>query len=90
MDPLATKKEYEDYLNEIGVPDRDTRSYGGLIPDRTRKYGAWLRKNDPIAFNVGHREYSDMVDASTPRGKKAPKAKVPKARNKKSGGIRLF
>jgi hypothetical protein len=41
---------YINYLNEIGVPNNDKKSNGGRIPD-TAKYGNWLYKNDPIAFN---------------------------------------
>lgn len=50
-----SKKEYEEYLNELGIPEDDKKSNGGRIPDNA-KYGSWLRRNDPIAFNVG---YSD-------------------------------
>ena len=50
-----TKKEYEEYLNEVETPEDDLKSNGGRIPD-TSKYGTWLRKNDPIMFNVGYSE----------------------------------
>lgn len=50
-----TRKQYEKYLNEIGIPVDDLKSEGGRIPDNA-KYGRWLRKNDPIAFNVGYNE----------------------------------
>ena len=50
-------REYEDWLNELGVPDKDLESNGGRIPDGD-KYGSWLRRNDPIAFRVG---YDDWV-----------------------------
>lgn len=52
----TTKKMYEEYLNEIGIPEDDKQSNGGRIPDYCN-YGAWLRKNDPIAFNCGLYEY---------------------------------
>ena len=48
--------DYVNYLNEIGIPEEDKRSNGGRIPDHS-KYGAWLRKNDPIAFNVGYHDF---------------------------------
>jgi hypothetical protein len=51
------KRDYEEYLNDFPVPDHDAKSAGGRIPDNA-KYGTWLRKNDPIAFNVG---YSDWI-----------------------------
>jgi hypothetical protein len=50
------KSDYEEYLNEIGIPEHDKRSNGGRIPDHAH-YGAWLRKNDPIAFEVGFNEW---------------------------------
>jgi hypothetical protein len=50
------KKYYEEHLNEIGAPEDDKRSNGGRIPDYCR-YGTWLRRNDPIAFNVGFNEF---------------------------------
>lgn len=50
-----TRKEYEEYLNELGIPSHDLKSAGGRIPD-TAKYGRWLRRNDPVAFNVGYEE----------------------------------
>lgn len=51
-----TKSNYEKYLNEIGTPEDDKKSNGGRIPDRSN-YGVWVRKNDPIAFEVGFREW---------------------------------
>ena len=51
-----TQKDYEDEINELGVPLDDRRSNGGRIPDHA-KYGSWLRRNDPIAFRVGFREW---------------------------------
>jgi hypothetical protein len=53
-----TKKEYEEFLNEIGIPEDDKISNNGRIPDNV-KYGAWLRKNDPIAFYVGYYEFEN-------------------------------
>ena len=54
--PLATRKEYEKWLNELGTPKEDLKSEGGRIPD-TARYGNWLRRHDPIAFNVGYQEW---------------------------------
>ena len=50
-----TKKEYEEYLNGLCIQEDDKKSNGGRIPD-TAKYGAWLRRNDPVAFNVGYED----------------------------------
>ena len=52
----ATKNLYVDYLNEIGCPLDDLKSNGGLVPDSCN-YGNWLRKNAPIAFEVGYSEF---------------------------------
>lgn len=54
-----TKKEYEEYLNELGIPDADLQSEGGRIPDNyANRYGEWLRKHDTIAFNAGYNEWT--------------------------------
>ena len=56
--PKKTYKEFEAYLNDfISIPEDDKKSNGGRIPDHS-KYGAWMRKNDPIAFQVGFREWN--------------------------------
>lgn len=57
---IKTKKDYEELLNEIGVPSQDSKSNGGRIPDKC-KYGSWLRRNDPIAFNVGFSDYKKTI-----------------------------
>ena len=53
---MKTREDVEQYLNEIGIPEHDLKSNGGRIPD-TSDYGTWLRKNDPIAFNVACNDY---------------------------------
>lgn len=51
-----TKKQYEDYLNEVGLSLSDEKFIiGGK--KRRMNYGAALRKYDPIAFEVGYSEY---------------------------------
>ena len=50
-----TRKQYEVYLNEQGIPHDDVKSEGGRVPDNA-KYGSWLRRNDSVAFNVGYEE----------------------------------
>jgi len=44
MSNKITRKEFEEWLNEIGHPDH-------------KNWGTWLRRNDPIAFNVGFNDY---------------------------------
>ena len=53
-----TKKQYEEFLNELEIPLNDRKSNGGLIPDNC-KYGSWLRRNDTTAFQVGYREFKN-------------------------------
>jgi hypothetical protein len=53
-----TRHNYEIYLDEIGIPEHDKKSNGGRISD-SANYGAWLRRNDPIAFEVGYREWEN-------------------------------
>jgi len=52
-----TRAAYEEYLNELGIPENDKWSNGGRIPSTTVHYGTWLRSNDPIAFNVGYQDW---------------------------------
>ena len=52
-----TKKEYIEFLNELGPPDDDLKSNGGRIPDSNKEYGKWLYINDTIVFNVGFQEW---------------------------------
>ena len=55
---MKTKKEYEEWLNELGCPDDDHPDSGGRCSwDGVRNYGSWLRRNDPIAFQVGFNEW---------------------------------
>ena len=50
-----SKKSFEEYLNDLGIPCHDMKSNGGRIPDFS-KYGSWLRRNDCIAFEIAFRE----------------------------------
>ena len=56
----ATKRDYEEWLNELGAPEHDLKSNGGRVPDNS-KYGSWLRRNDPIAFQVGFNEWQQIL-----------------------------
>lgn len=52
----GTKKQYEEYLNEIGEGlSEEEFIIGGKM--RNGKYGTMLKKYDPIAFNVGYNEW---------------------------------
>ena len=55
MTRKITKTDYERYLNDLGVPEHDKAENGGRC--RTKNYGTWLRRNYPIAFNLGYEEY---------------------------------
>jgi hypothetical protein len=48
-----TKKAYEDYLNEFGIGQPQYNLRGTPI----KKFGGWMRKNDPIQFRVGYNEW---------------------------------
>lgn len=51
-----TKDQFEESLNELEIPNDDLKSNGGRIPDHL-EYGTWLRRNDPIAFNVAYNDH---------------------------------
>ena len=53
-----TKLAYQQHLNEIGTPQAELRSNGGRVYDFA-KWGNWMRKNDPIAFEVGFRDWKN-------------------------------
>jgi hypothetical protein len=55
-----TRKNFETYLNDMSTPYMDLKSNGGRIPD-SAKYGTWLRRNDPIAFNIMFSDYKREV-----------------------------
>ena len=51
------RKEFEQILNEIGCPKNDHPENNGRCTwAGVQKYGSWLRRNDPIAFNVAYNE----------------------------------
>ena len=52
-----TRKAAEIELNEIGCQPGDLKDLGGRVPNcMEKKYGTWLRRNDPIAFDVFYHE----------------------------------
>ncbi len=53
-----TKQNYEKWLNEIGKSlSKEEFWFGGKNHHRYGKYGTSMRKHDPIAFEVGFREF---------------------------------
>jgi hypothetical protein len=53
-----TKKAYEDYCNEIECPELDHPKNNGRVSWlMVNKYGTWLRKNDPVEFEIGYNEW---------------------------------
>ena len=55
-----TKKAYEQYLNEVGddmTLDDLQQRYSCFI--RNHDLGTWMRKSDPIQFEVGFNEWCD-------------------------------
>ena len=58
-----TKQAYEDYLNEV-LENYDTPQLS--VPQGTylSKPGTWMRKNDPIQFEVGYNEWLRELDRS--------------------------
>lgn len=51
-----SKIAYQTFLNEIGIPQDDRKSNGGRINDRSL-YGNWVKRKDPIMFEVGFRDW---------------------------------
>jgi hypothetical protein len=56
MKNTKNKADFERNLNELGIPEDDKKSNGGRISDHA-KYGTWLRRNDPIVFNLGFSDF---------------------------------
>ncbi len=56
IDWLISAKEFEEYLNEFDACE--IKAISSRTPERITKPGTWLRKNDPIAFQVGYDEWS--------------------------------
>lgn len=56
--PRKTKKVYEEFLNSIAVTYEQCWIGGkNIFYDERKKYGTYLRKHDPIAFNLGYNEW---------------------------------
>jgi len=56
-----TKKELVEWLNEVGPPAHNHPENDGRIPWRmVNRYGEWLRRKDPIAFQVLYNERQQM------------------------------
>ncbi|MEE4177386.1 MAG: hypothetical protein V2I46_07750 [Bacteroides sp.] len=61
-DDRPSKISYERHLNQLGIPEQEKKSSGGIIPDYV-KYGTWLRVNDPDAFEEGYQAWKAKVRA---------------------------
>lgn len=61
-DQRPSKISYERHLNQSGVPDKERKSKGGIIPDYV-KYGTWLRVNNPDKFIKGYEAYKAKARA---------------------------
>lgn len=55
---MKTRKQYIEYLNEIGASLSDDEFIiGGKKRNRSSGYGNLIKKYDPIAFQVGFKEW---------------------------------
>jgi hypothetical protein len=55
---MYTKAMYEKLLNDIGTPEHDHPRNGGRVSFRSLdKYGTWLRRYDPLAFDSGYQDW---------------------------------
>lgn len=61
MKHKKTRSEYERHLNDCGIPDHDRKSNGGRCADNAG-YGSFLRKHDPVMFDVGFNEWVREVE----------------------------
>ena len=52
----ATKAEYEGYLNEV-LEKEGTLQLAIGETEYVANPGTWMRKHDPIQFEVGYQEY---------------------------------
>ncbi len=57
-----SKIAYERHLNQLGIPDDQKKSKGGIIPDYV-KYGTWLRVNEPEFFQKTYDAWKAKVRA---------------------------
>jgi len=60
-----SKKQFEEYLNDMECPDHDHPGRGGRVSwdaIDNHKYGTWLRRHDPIAFEVAYNEHTPMKE----------------------------
>ncbi len=57
-----SKIAYERHLNQLGIPEGQKKSKGGIIPDYV-KYGTWLRVNEPEFFLETYQAWKAKVRA---------------------------
>ncbi len=58
-----TKSAYESYLNEV-LEKESTPQLSVKPGTYLAKPGTWMRKNDPIQFEVGYTEWLQALDNS--------------------------
>ena len=61
-DDRPSKISYERHLNQLGIPEQEKKSNGGIIPDYV-KYGTWLRVNNSEFFEEGYQAWTAKVRA---------------------------
>ncbi|MDX9941330.1 MAG: hypothetical protein RBS53_03830 [Bacteroidales bacterium] len=61
-DDRPSKISYERHLNQLGIPEQEKKSNGGIIPDYV-KYGTWLRVNNSEFFEEGYQAWKAKVRA---------------------------
>jgi hypothetical protein len=53
-----SRAQYVEHLNKIGASLSDEEFIiGGKMRNNRNKFGRYLRKYDPIAFEVGYKDY---------------------------------
>ncbi len=58
---MKTREEFENYLNEV-LEHEDTPQLSVKPGTYLQKPGTWMRKNDPIQFEVGFNEWEKEVE----------------------------
>lgn len=51
-----TKKQYEEELNDLGKEDGDN-FFWMQQRKKVKNFGSWIRRTDPIQFEVGFNEW---------------------------------
>jgi hypothetical protein len=57
-----TRKDYEEYLNEV-LEKQDTPQLSVKEGTYLQKPGTWMRKHDPVQFQVGFQEWELKINS---------------------------